>query len=364
MTGDATAREGGPRFLLLSMYPLDRGLWGATTRITQLRDALARRVALDVISGTRLARATALTRYLTTGKLRGVAAIYVENATTLPGPLDLAFLAVARARRIPILTYVRDAQQLFPEYYALNSLKRRVSRALFLPATRALMRVSTTVAFPSRGLAAAVLGDGRRAKAAPLLPPGSRLADAVPVNPGARALLFVGGLRYPAHGGSILLEAMELARARSSDLELICVSRPGEEPAGPRPACLRLVRAEGREIDALLPEVLATITPRRKTPYNDLAVPIKVMEYFGYRRPLIVTDTTETAEIVRGAGCGVVVPDTVQGLADGIAAVAEAPAEQLLRWGEAARTAAVANSWDVRAARILELLGVDAEVAP
>jgi glycosyltransferase involved in cell wall biosynthesis len=110
--------------------------------------------------------------------------------------------------------------------------------------------------------------------------------------------------------------------------------------------------------------VLATITPRRKTPYNDLAVPIKVMEYLGYRRPLIVTDTTETAEVVRGAGCGVVVPDTVQGLADGIAAVAEAPADQLLRWGEAARTAAVANSWDVRATRILELLGVDAESAP
>jgi glycosyl transferase family 1 len=357
-------RNGGPRLLLLSMYPLDRGIWGATARITQLRDALARRVVVDVLSGTRAVRAAALARYLAAGRLRDVAAIYVENATTLPGPLDLAFLAVARARGIPILTYVRDAQQLFPEYYAVTSLKRRVSRALFLPSTRTLMRLSTTVAFPSRGLAAAVLGDARRANAAPLLPPGSRLADAGPVNPEARALLFVGGLRYPAHGGSILLEAMELARARPSDLELICVSRPGEEPAGPRPAWLRLVRAEGREIDALLPEVLATITPRHKTPYNDLAVPIKVMEYLGYRRPMIVTDTTETAEIVRGAGCGVVVPDTVQGLADGISAVTDAPADQLLRWGEAAGTAAMANSWDTRAARILDLLGVDAEAAP
>jgi hypothetical protein len=360
MTEGPTGREGGARLLLLSMYPLDRGLWGATTRITQLRDALARRVVLDVISGTRPARAVALARYLASGRLRGVAAIYVENSTALPGPADLAFLAVARARRIAILTYVRDAQQLFPEYYPLNSLKRRLSRAMFLPVTRALMRLSTTVAFPSRGLAAAVLGDGRRAKAAHLLPPGSRLADAGPVNPAAHALLFVGGLRSPAHGGSILLEAMGLARARWSDLELICVSRPGEEPAGSRPGWLRLVRAEGREIDALLPEVLATITPRRKTPYNDLAVPIKVMEYLGYRRPLVVTDTTETAEIVRGAGCGIVVTDSAQGLADGIAAVADAPADQLVVWGEAARTAAVANSWDARAATILDLLGVDA----
>jgi glycosyltransferase involved in cell wall biosynthesis len=298
-----------------------------------------------------------MARYLAAGRLRGVAAIYVENATTLPGPLDVAFLAVARALRIPILTYIRDAQQLFPEYYVVNSLKRRASRALFLPATRTLIRVSTIVAFPSRGLAAAVLGDARQARAAPLLPPGSRLTDAGPVNPKAHALLFVGGLHYPAHGGAILLEAMEIVR-RSRNVELICVCRRGEEGPGSQPAWLRLVRAEGREIDALLPEVRASITPRRKTPYNDLAVPIKVMEYLGYERPLVVTDTIETAAIVRAAGCGLVVADTAEGLANGIAAVVDATPEQLIRWGEAARAASIANSWDARAATILDLLGI------
>jgi glycosyltransferase involved in cell wall biosynthesis len=344
---------------MLSMYPLDRGLWGATTRITQLRDALARQAALEVLSGTRARRAGAIARYLAGGRLRGLAGIYVENATTLPGPADLLLLAIARALRIPILTYLRDAQQLFPEYYVATSLKRRASRALFLPATRALIGVSTQVAFPSRGLAAALLGDERGERAL-LLPPGARLAEAPAVDPGARNLLFVGGLRYPAHGGPILIEAMERARAQGTDLGLICVSRPGEAPPGPLPAWLRVVRAEGAEIDALLPEVLATITPRRKTPYNDLAVPIKVMEYLGYGRPLIVTDTVETAAIVRGADCGIVVPDTAEGLAAGIVALAQAAPDQLTRWAQAARAAAVANSWDSRASRILQLLGISA----
>ena len=360
MTRGVAASEGKPRLLLLSMYPLDRGLWGATTRITQLRDALARRVELDVVSGTRPSRAGAMARYVASGRLRGIAGIYVENATTLPGPADLAFLAIARAQRIPILTYIRDAQQLFPEYYAITSLKRRISRALFMPATRALIRLSTTIAFPSRGLAAVVMGDGRRAQLAPLLPPGARMADPTPVNPQARGLLFVGSLRYPAHGGAILYKAMEQARDRGIDVELICVCRPGEEPADLLPGWLRVVRAEGRQIDALLPGVRATITPRRRTPYNDLAVPIKVMEYLGYGRPLIVTDTVETAAIVKAAECGLVVPDTAQGLAGGIAAVAMAPDDQLTRWGDAARSAAVANSWDARAASVLELLGVTA----
>ncbi|MEO6058453.1 MAG: glycosyltransferase [Candidatus Limnocylindria bacterium] len=357
MTG-TEGLDGRQRLLLVSMYPLDRGLWGATTRITQLRDALARRVDLDVISGLRASRARGLATYLAGGRARGLAGIYVENATTLPGPADLAFLAVARARGIPILTYVRDAQQLFPEYYEAATLKRRLSRLLFLPATRTLMRLSTTVAFPSRGLADVVLGDQRRGEAAPLLPPGARLAEAPPVDPTARGLLFVGSLRYPAHGGAILLEAMELVRARGNPVELICVARAGDEPPGPLPSWLRVVRAEHREIDALLPGVLLSITPRRKTPYNDLAVPIKVMEYLGYGRPLVVTDTTETAAIVRAAQCGVVVTDTAEGLADGIALVAAATTEQIEQWGAAARRAAATNSWDARAESILQLLSI------
>ena len=347
-----------PRLLLLSMYPLDGGLWGATTRITQLRDALSRRVDLDVVSGIPAGRAGEMARYVAGGRLRGLAGIYVENATSLPRVADLAFLATARAGGIPVLTYLRDAQQLFPEYYPATSLKRRASRALFLPATRALIRVSTTVAFPSRGLAAAILGSERRARLAHLLPPGARMADAPAVDPTARRLLFVGSLRYPAHGGAILREALEKVRARGIDTTLMCVSRPGEESTEPLPAWMRVIRAEGSQIDALLPDVLASITPRRRTPYNDLAVPIKVMEYLGYARPIIATDATETAAIVRGADCGVVVPDSADGLADGIVAVASSPASQIKRWGEAARSAAAANSWDSRAGAILELLGI------
>lgn len=350
--------ERRPRALLLSMYPLDRGLWGATTRITQLRDALARRVDLDVVSGTPSVRARQMARYVARGRLKGLAGIYVENATSLPRPADLAFLVAARAHRIPVLTYLRDAQQLFPEYYPVNSLKRRASRALFSAATRALMRVSTTVAFPSRGLASAILRDERKAQLAHLLPPGARIADAPPLDPAARTVLFVGGLRLPAHGGTILLQAMERVRARGMEVTLICVSRAGEEPAGAAPPWLRVVRAQGPEIDALLPQVVASITPRRSTPYNDLAVPIKVMEYLGYARPVIATDTTETAAIVRSADCGVVVPDTADGLADGIAAVVQAPPARLIEWGEAARRAAAANSWDSRAEDVLNLLGL------
>ena len=340
-----------PRVLLLAMYPLDRGMWGATTRITQLRDALARRTDLTVVSGSRGQRARQLAGSLR--RLRRLDGIYVENSTTLAGPADLAFLALARARGIPILTYVRDAQQLFPEYDTATSVRRRVARRLFLPSLRALMRLSTRVAFPSRGLARAIHGDRRDVL---LLPPGSRLTEAPPPRPDAHELLFVGPMVHAAHGADILLEAVELARAAGHPVELISISRPGEELPGAASAWLHRERADGAEIDRFLPRVIATITPRRKTPYNDLAVPIKVMEYLGYGRPLIVTDTEETAAIVHDADAGVVVADSAAGLAEGIVRVFNASPAQRAAWGAAAIAAARRNSWDVRAGQIVSLL--------
>jgi glycosyltransferase involved in cell wall biosynthesis len=73
---------------------------------------------------------------------------------------------------------------------------------------------------------------------------------------------------------------------------------------------------------------------------------------------MIVTDATETAAIVDAAGSGLVVPATIEGLANGIASVASASPAQLGQWAAAARQAAVANSWDARAERILDLLGI------
>ena len=148
------ARTDRPRVLLVSMYPLDRGRWGATARITSMRDELAKLVELDVVAGYRGSRSGALVRYAFSGNLRGLSGIYVESSSFLPSPVDIAFLGLARALGIPVLTYLRDAQPLFAEYYR-RSPKRWLSRLLFRPAFRALMAVSSFVAVPSRGLAEA-----------------------------------------------------------------------------------------------------------------------------------------------------------------------------------------------------------------
>ena len=336
------------------MYPLDRGRWGPTVRIGHLRDALRERVRLDVVSGDRGQRRGRLWRYALVGRLRGLDGIYVENSSTLPSETDLAFLALARALRVPVVTYVRDAQYLFEEYYAATSIRRRLARGLFLPAVRLLRAVSSRTGYPSAGLAAAV----RDPRPDPLLlPPGSPPVVDVPRAPWARSLLFVGGMRHAAHGLELLVGAVERVRSAGHDIEVVCVSRPGEEPPLPRPGWMRVERAEGEAIHRLLPEVLATIQPRVCTPYNDLAVPIKVMEYLSYGRPLIVTDCAEQARIVRDANAGVVADDRHDALAEAILRVVTAEPAQLDAWSASAAAAARAAAWSARADRILDLLG-------
>ncbi len=315
-----------------------------------MRDELAELADLDVVAGYRTARRAALLNYALSGRLRGLDGIYVENSTTLPAEVDIAFLALARGLGIPVLTYIRDAQYLFEEYYAASSVKRRLARSLFPPLTSLLRRVSSRVAYPSRGLATAA---GDTSSDPILLPPGSPDPVAVERREDARSLLFVGGMRVPAHGLNLLVDAVEVARDAGHPVEVVCVSRVGEQPPQPRPAWLHVEHASGAEIHALLPGVIASITPRRRSPYNDLAVPIKVMEYLSYGRPIIATDCVEQARIIRDADCGLVAADRVDDFAAAIIELFLAPAEQLDRWSANARAAAAADSWKSRAEAVV-----------
>jgi glycosyltransferase involved in cell wall biosynthesis len=176
------------------------------------------------------------------------------------------------------------------------------------------------------------------------------------LDPAARTLLFVGDARLPAHGGDRLIAAIGRARELGADVDLTVVSRPGQEPPPPLPPWVTVVRAEADEIVRLLPSVRSTVIPRPRSPYNDLAVPIKLMEYLSYGRPMIVTDCTEQARIVRQADAGIVVGDEVNAISAGIMKLMSSTPATLDRWARNAAEAALDASWEKRARAILAAL--------
>ena len=333
------------------MYPLDQGSWGPTVRITNLRDQLARLVDLDLAAGYRPARRAALARYAFSGRLRGLDGIYVETSTFPPAETDLAFLGLARALGIPVLTYIRDAYQLFDDYGSPMTLRGRFGTAAFRPMIRALRAVSSRMAVPTAGLAEALGFDD-----AVLLPPGSPAPVDVPRRSDANRLLFVGDARLPAHGADRLIEAVGRAREAGTPVELTIVCRPGQEPPPPHPDWLRLERAEAGDIAARLGDVVATVIPRPRGAYNDIALPIKLFEYLAYGRPLVVTDCTEQARVVMTADAGIVTTDDTAAIADAVASVIRAPEEEVERWSANAIAAARAASWGDRARQIVDVI--------
>jgi hypothetical protein len=343
-----------PRILILSMYPLDDARSGPTVRVRRLVEELRSHAEVEIVAGYRHTRRFALARYAASGRLRHIDGIYVESSTALPGETDLAFMGLARVLGRPVLTYIRDAYQLFSDYYPVNSPKRWLSAKAFPMAIRALRAVSTRLAFPSQGLADAVLGD--RAGDALLLPPGAPEPVTVARRDDAGSLLLVGDMRAAVQGGATLLAAIGLARSKGANVDLLCVTRPGGEPSRPYPDWLRVERASSSEIPGLLPGVLATVIARAPGEYNDLALPIKLLEYLAYGRPLLVTDRHETAALVRAAGCGLVVGDGPEAMAGGIAELTSASQEQMDAWSAAAHDAARRHSWRLRASQILSEL--------
>lgn len=323
-------------------------------RITHLRDALDGHVDLDVVSGFRGPRRVSLVRYALSGRLRGLGGVYVESSSALPSETDIAFLALARSLRIPVLTFIRDAYQLFPDYYATDTLRRRLSSAAFLPMMRALAAVSSSVAAPSDGLARAVFGD----RPVLLLPPGSPPPVEIGPVSGAREVLFVGNGRDAVQGAPALIEAIGRVRSLGIDIGLVIVCRPGEEPRSVPEEGVRVVRAEGTQIHSLLPGVTATVIPRPRNAYNDLALPVKLFEYLAFGRPLLVTDCEETALLVRREECGLVVGDSVEDLARGLAELAAMDPSRRAALGAAAHRAARRQTWERRAGAILAELGI------
>jgi glycosyltransferase involved in cell wall biosynthesis len=98
------------------------------------------------------------------------------------------------------------------------------------------------------------------------------------------------------------------------------------------------------------------------TPYTDLAVAVRLVDFLAFGKPIVATDTLESRALLEASGAGLVAGDTPQGLADAILRLLEDEA-LAARCAVNARAYAVApdNGWDARAHTVLESLGVAAD---
>lgn len=340
-----------PRILVLGHYPLDRLDRAPKVRTYRMIEALGRRGEVTVITGTRRERARLLRDARRQRLLDRIDVVYLESGSSLATPADLWFLRDVARRRIPLGIFIRDIYQRFPELYPAPGLKGRLLRWGYEVSLGCYRRLATTLFFPTAGLAAMVPAP-RKA----LLPPAGRLVgdgEAGPCDPLQVIYVGAGG---PHDGVELLVEAFSRVRRQWPGASLVLVMRRQEAPGVGALPGVRRVEADGAALDALLASSGVAVVPRPDTPYNRIALPVKLMEYLSFGLPVVVTGPSEAQRIVADYRAGLAVAPTAEGLAEGLALLFADRALWARCRDNARRAVADSNLWDHRADTVLKSL--------
>jgi glycosyltransferase involved in cell wall biosynthesis len=350
---DGIAKE----IVVLGMFDVTRRDRAMAVRIFNMYSALQKLTPTILISGDRRARRKAILRFLLKGELRRARAVYVEASTSTATEADLLFLTLVRLAGIPLIIFIPDAYQLFPDLYPRIGWKVKLLDWGWRRSISFYLRLANLMVYPSWDLAACFKNQGK----VDVFPPaGLPNRDYVPLSFEPPTIVYVGAASYN-DGSDIFLSAMEqVVRCYPTARCRFITSNSGADILVNHPAYRAPWLTFERRTFEELPEVMCSATvlviARRRNSYNDLAMPVKQFDYMSFGRPLVVTDCQDTATLIKELQSGVVVQDTPDALAQGIIKLLQNP-NLAIRLGQNGYQAIqAAHSWPHRAARLLQMI--------
>jgi glycosyltransferase involved in cell wall biosynthesis len=347
--------SGGARatgVLVYGMYDLAGMDRAPKVRIALMTEAFARQAPTERISGGRAGRFVASIRWLAAGGPRRVGAVYVESATTSAMPTDLAFLALMRLLGRPVGVFFRDAYQLYRDVHPRTRRRQVLSDLLWRLSTPLLKKLATVRYAPSGGLA-----DALGLSEAVMLPPGTdpTLPDLGIGEPDVVAAI---AQVAPGSGLDVLVEAMEIVRRRRPTARLVVVARAVDpETVRALPEWVHMIPANRDSLAELLRPARVCVLPLPINAYTNLAVAVRLLDFLGFGKPIVATDTAETRALIAASQAGRVTAFDPAALAAGILPILE-DEDLARRLAANARRYACspAATWDARARTVLETL--------
>ena len=340
------------------MHAMDRIDWGPAVRAHNIHRALSQFAEVDFVLGERRERRQAIRQYLNSGKVKGATGLYVETCTSWCTIEDLQLMATCRRVGVPVITWIMDAYPLFPETrIGIPFYKRFGSSLLWRLSMWGCFRTSDAIAVQTESFGK-LFDCPRHVRRIVLEPAANQIIEVPPISAQADALLYTGNASQLRFGIELLVEAAEIARHKFPGLRLLLVcphsGLPPKALYAHRP-WIEVTSLTTDEIVNLLPKVRVLVNPLRNMPYHRLQIPTKVMGYLGYGRPILATDLPEITRIIQDNRVGLIVPDTVRGLAEGILHLFTTNLDKLNQMGQnALRVVREKHSWQHRAQQILD----------
>jgi glycosyltransferase involved in cell wall biosynthesis len=344
-----------------SIRPLDSG---ARVRAFNLSRHIAKILDTKIIAGDGLRRIYLCYKHLLSSAKK-TDAVYIEGFGGILNYFDYKFFNLLKGKRL--FVYVRDVYWLYPGYFGKDDPSRRiwdannkkefdfyVKRAdkLLFPTQSALefVRKNFKGRLPQCGVLSAA-GD-----------PGHFVETPLPSEP---HIVFVGDFRL---GAMRLAEAVQTLAGDFPDIKLtLCGKCPPAIASQLKEKMktnrwIRIKKVSYKELPSLLKESYLCVIPREKDAYSDLALPMKLFDYMAAGRPVVSTDCTETARILKKYNAGIVCEDNIQGIAKGIRMLIK-DRESAATLGNNGRDAIInGNSWLDRARELAEVFNLSANI--
>jgi glycosyltransferase involved in cell wall biosynthesis len=286
-----------PRILFLGQYSLDVLDSAPKVRTWALWKALEKVADVTFITGTRSSRRALLWRLIQKGNLKRFDAVYLEAATSTSTETDLLLLLLLKCSRVPIGIYIRDAYPLFG-LSPVRSLKEYLLNKSWFISQWAYRKLADILFYPTQSLANCF-----DFKHKVLLPPAANTDIISAVNQGPFDTLFYVGHLNEDNGWSLLRDSMEKIHKDFPSIRLLALTHSQISENYP---WLEIRKGVLQDILPDLPRIAAALIPRPQTAYNNLAIPVKLMDYLSLGLPIISTACNETAKIIENENIGFV----------------------------------------------------------
>ncbi|MBN1821371.1 MAG: glycosyltransferase [Prolixibacteraceae bacterium] len=302
-----------------------------------------------LINGKTNQRLKLFSTFLKSNALRDVDYCYIEPSTYPANPLDYIMFVYFKLRKIPIGYFYRDMYYGFPELFEVGSIKGKILIFRYKTDIILFKRLFKVVFFPSL-----LMADNFNFKIKVSLPPAGEIEFDQVNNKLNKSIVYVGGINKIL-GSKMLLEAMDIVNYKHLRIKLNLICRKEdlvniEEYKHKK--WLNVLHLSGEDLKEIYYKSDFAVIPRRRNPYFDFSMPVKLFEYMSFGMPIVATGCTEMAKFIESNSIGIIVEDNAASLAKGILYLYDNPSE-IINFQENIKSSLISeNLWVHRVQKI------------
>lgn len=305
------------KLLFIGYFSLDKLDSAPKVRTYNLHKSFSKLIETDFITGERNQRKIPILKYIFSGKIFKVDAIYVEAGARTSTEVDIFFFLIAKLLKKPMGIYIRDAYPLFNKNTKRNA-RELISDWGWFVSIWFYKRTSSILFFPTEGLYKLFTGIKKHA----FIPPAGTSVEFTKLPEKERGILYCGGISK-LYGLENLIDALNIVYEKNNDIIFYFVCRKNElnnkilEMIDGK-KWIKLMHVDFNEIIKIKDKIYLSVVPSAKDPYTEINLHIKIFDYMSLSRPIVSTDGQEVSNFFSDNRFGLLCKSNIEDLAEKI----------------------------------------------